>query len=131
MPILLQEAAEFLPPFIRLKTDTLSVIFIKLKNLGKIQTGNTPSRNQYDLYYSTEKGIPWIKAENLGDASPIVYTQEFLTDEGRKESRVFPENTVYGIEEPILKKHFIELAIVQEEKERIENKGGNNIDKAG
>ena len=42
-----------------------------------------------------------------------------------------PENTVYGVEEPILKRHFIELAIVQEEKERIENKGGNNIDKAG
>ena len=32
---------------------------------------------------------------------------------------VVPENTVYSIEEPILKKQYIELAVHQQEKERI------------
>lgn len=32
---------------------------------------------------------------------------------------VVPENTVYSIEEPILKRQYIELAVHQQEKERI------------
>ena len=67
----------------------------KLKNVAKIQTGNTPTKTEQDIFYSDTEGIPWIKAEDLGSNKPIINTKEFLTEEGEKYGRIFPENTVY------------------------------------
>lgn len=67
----------------------------KLKNVAKIQTGNTPTKTEQDIFYSSTEGIPWIKAEDLGSNEPIINTKEFLTEEGGKYGRIFPENTVY------------------------------------
>lgn len=68
---------------------------VKLKNVGTIQTGATPTKTEQSLYYSSESGVPWIKAENLGTFNPIIRANEYLTDEGCKQGRVFPPNTVY------------------------------------
>lgn len=67
----------------------------KLKYLATVQTGNTPSMNNENLFFSREKGIPWIKAENLNTDMSIEKTEQYLTPEGVNEGRVFPKNTVY------------------------------------
>ncbi len=67
----------------------------KLKNLCQIYTGNTPTKNLWDNFYSEENGIPWIKAENLGTLNPITETKEYITESGSKYARIFPPNTVY------------------------------------
>ena len=46
----------------------------KLKYLATVQTGNTPSMNNENLFFSREKGIPWIKAENLNTDMSIEKT---------------------------------------------------------
>lgn len=66
-----------------------------LKRIASIQTGSTPAKSEENIYYSTEKGIPWIKAENLGTNLSIKETTEYLTDDGAKVGRVFEPNTVY------------------------------------
>ena len=66
-----------------------------LKRLSVIQTGNTPSKDNQDIFYSENEGIPWIKAENLGLGTPIRMTSEYLTPSGREVGRLFPRNTVY------------------------------------
>lgn len=66
-----------------------------LKRIASIQTGSTPAKSEENIYYSTEKGIPWIKAENLGTNLSIKETTVYLTDDGGKEGRVFEPNTVY------------------------------------
>lgn len=66
-----------------------------LKRIASIQTGSTPAKSEKNIYYSTEKGIPWIKAENLGTNLSIKETTVYLTDDGAKEGRVFEPNTVY------------------------------------
>lgn len=68
---------------------------VPLKRLAKIQTGNTPSKTEDNIYFSTENGYLWIKAENLGTMSSIETTTEYLTEEGIQAGRLFPENTVY------------------------------------
>ena len=66
-----------------------------LKRIAKIQTGNTPSKVENERYYSREFGYLWIKAEDLGFSSPINKTTEYLTNEGIKQGRLFPPNTVF------------------------------------
>ena len=67
----------------------------RLKDICSIQTGTTPDKKRQDEYYTNEGGIPWIKAENLGDSTPISITKEYLTDKGANAGRVFANNTVY------------------------------------
>lgn len=66
-----------------------------LKRIATIQTGSTPAKNEDGVFYSTETGIPWIKAENLGTNSSIEETSEYLTADGAKVGRIFEPNTVY------------------------------------
>ena len=67
----------------------------KLKRVANILTGSTPSKKNDCSYYSKENGYPWIKAEDLGFSNSISKTTEYLTDNGAKEGRLFPQNTVY------------------------------------
>ena len=67
----------------------------KLKYLAKVQTGNTPSMTNEELFFSKDKGIPWIKAENLNNYYSIEKTEQYLTPEGVNEGRLFPKNTIY------------------------------------
>lgn len=67
----------------------------KLKNIAYIITGNTPSKNIGNSFFTDNDGVPWIKPENFGTTKAITVTAEYLTDAGVQEGRVFPENTVY------------------------------------
>lgn len=67
----------------------------RIKDVAQIRTGSTPDKTFQREYYSPEVGVPWIKAENLGTIYPISKTTEFLTEQGVKEGRVFPANTVF------------------------------------
>lgn len=68
---------------------------IPLKILSKIQTGSSPDKKEGNNNYSDESGIPWIKAENLGEFFPIHSTSEYLTENGCKLGRIYPPYTVY------------------------------------
>ena len=65
-----------------------------LKRLANIQTGSTPSKDRQALYYS-EKGVLWIKPEDLGNDFPISSTKECLTNEGVNNARIMPSNSIY------------------------------------
>lgn len=67
----------------------------RVKEVATIKTGNTPDKQYQNEYYSTDSGVPWIKAENLGFMVPISQTAEYLTEEGVKHGRVFPPRTVF------------------------------------
>ena len=67
----------------------------RLKDVANIQTGTTPDKKYQNEFYSSESGVPWIKAENLGRMSPILTTAEYLTPAGEIQGRVFPEKSVY------------------------------------
>lgn len=66
-----------------------------LKRVSYIQTGNTPSKQSQENFYSDDNGIPWIKADNLGTFNSIEKTSEYLTANGAEAARLNPENTVY------------------------------------
>ena len=67
----------------------------RVKEVATIKTGNTPDKQYQNEYYSTDSGVPWIKAENLGFMVPISQTAEYLTEEGVKQGRIFPPRTVF------------------------------------
>ena len=65
----------------------------RLNTLGKIITGNTPSR-QVDLYYS-EEHIEWIKTDNISDG--VIYpttAREYLSKEGLAVGRSVNTNSL-------------------------------------
>lgn len=65
-----------------------------LKRLAKIQTGNTPSKDNAALFYDKE-GTPWIKPDDLGNSFPITCTSEYLSAKGHNIAKVMPPNTIY------------------------------------
>lgn len=64
----------------------------KLKFCSNIITGNTPSKSNYDLYYS-ENGILWVKPDDLNDFVPVTNTKEKLTKLGSGIAKIVPEET--------------------------------------
>jgi len=66
---------------------------IPLRFLGKIQTGNTPAREN-ESYFSAKGGVPWVKPDNLGGLSPILESKDFLTTKGALEARIIPQGAV-------------------------------------
>lgn len=58
----------------------------KVAELGEVQTGNTPSREQLEYYGSY---IEWIKSDNiLDDQMYVSHSRELLSEEGEREGRV-------------------------------------------
>ena len=49
----------------------------KLKDLGEISSGTTPSRKNEDYY--TNGNIPWVKTTDLNNGA-IVSTEEYVTE---------------------------------------------------
>lgn len=68
---------------------------VSLNKVANIQTGSTPTKTNQEQFYSDELGVPWIKAEDLAKGLSIEQTSEFLTEDGCKNARIFPPNTVY------------------------------------
>lgn len=66
---------------------------VRLKNISKIITGNTPSMSNEE-YYSNSKGIPWIKPDNLLEFKGVSATKLRLTDSGKTLGRLVPKNTM-------------------------------------
>ncbi len=64
----------------------------KLRHLARLKTGNTPSKENGDLYY--EGGIfLWIKPEDLNAFSPVLKTKEKLNELGLEFARNVPPYT--------------------------------------
>ena len=65
----------------------------RLNVLAKLQTGNTPPKeNDINTYYADE-GFLWVKPDNLSNFNPIQDTNEYLNEEGYKIARVVPAGT--------------------------------------
>ena len=63
----------------------------KLKELGDILTGSTPS-TQHEEYYS-QNGMLWVTPTDI-DSNIIKNTAKKLSDEGVKVARIVPANTI-------------------------------------
>ena len=63
----------------------------KLNELGKIETGNTPSTS-ISKYYC-EEGLPWITPTDI-TSNLTTKTERTLSAEGAKVARVIPANSV-------------------------------------
>ena len=64
----------------------------KLKNMGLIQTGNTPSREDIDNYGDF---IEWIKSDNIN--TPFNYltpAKEYLSEKGAIKGRIAPSGSI-------------------------------------
>lgn len=64
----------------------------KLKNLGDIITGNTPSR-KIPGYYGDY--IEWIKSDNINtNSNYLTKAAEYLSKDGKKVGRIAPQNSI-------------------------------------
>ena len=63
----------------------------KLKELGEIMTGSTPSTSKSEYY--SEDGIPWVTPTDI-NSQTISDTPRKLSEEGIKVGRVVPANTI-------------------------------------
>jgi type I restriction enzyme, S subunit len=68
----------------------------KFKFHSEIVTGNTPSKKKEELYYTDDKdGLPWVKPTRLDQGFNFVFkSDQYLTDEGKSETRVIPKNSI-------------------------------------
>ena len=68
---------------------------VKLKELGVISTGNTPSKNISEFYDS--KDIGFVKPDIISDAqiNYIVTTTEYISEAARAKARIVSEDAVF------------------------------------
>ena len=68
---------------------------VKLKDLGTIQTGNTPSKSVLDFYNSNDIGF--VKPDMISDSqvNNIVESTEYLSESARCKARIAKENSVF------------------------------------
>lgn len=68
----------------------------KFKFHSEIVTGNTPSKKKEEVYYTDNKdGLPWVKPTRLDQGFDFVFkSDQYLTDEGKNETRVIPKNSI-------------------------------------
>jgi type I restriction enzyme S subunit len=64
----------------------------RLKQFSKIETGTTPPKIDNSNY--SEKGIPWIKPDNLNDFEPLSDSKERISKDGLKGARLIPKDSV-------------------------------------
>ncbi len=65
---------------------------VKIKEMGKVFTGNTPPRNKSENYGSF---IEWIKSDNINnDDHYLTKATEFLSEIGFKKARIVPAGSV-------------------------------------
>lgn len=63
-----------------------------LKSMGRVQTGNTPPRENKNYYGDY---IEWIKTDNINTPSPfLTKAKEYLSEEGLKIGRVVEKNSL-------------------------------------
>lgn len=65
---------------------------ISLQNIGKIQTGNTPSKKEENFYGGE---LSFFKPGDLNDNKLLTSSSEKLSEEGRLVSRIISPNSIY------------------------------------
>lgn len=68
----------------------------KFGYVSLLETGNTPSKENEDLYYTTdENGFPWVKPSDLDvGIKGVNSTEQRLTVLGKSQCRVIPKDSV-------------------------------------
>jgi type I restriction enzyme S subunit len=68
----------------------------KFKYHSEIVTGNTPSKTDEDIFYTTkENGFPWVKPSSLDKGFEYVNeSEEYLTQLGKNYTRVIPKDSI-------------------------------------
>ena len=68
---------------------------VKLKELGKISTGNTPSKNVAEFYDSEDIGF--VKPDVISDSQVdyIENTMEYLSEIARNKARIVKKDAVF------------------------------------
>lgn len=66
--------------------------FLKLKEVATIVTGRTPSKADDSFYKGGS--IPFIKPPHLGNSAPVVYSSEYITEDGSKFANIIPRNAI-------------------------------------
>lgn len=68
---------------------------VLIKELGKVSTGNTPSKSNEDYYNSADIGF--VKPDIISDSeiTSIESTNEYISEEARSKARIVKENTVF------------------------------------
>jgi type I restriction enzyme S subunit len=71
-------------------------IVSKFKYLSIITTGNTPSKNYENIYYTdAQNGYLWIKPTSLNKGfNYVIESEEYLTEEGKKQTRLIPKDSI-------------------------------------
>ncbi|HDK9004099.1 TPA: restriction endonuclease subunit S [Staphylococcus aureus] len=64
----------------------------KIKELGKVYTGNTPSKKQ-SAYWNSNNYI-WVTPTDINNKKNVKNSEYMLSDEGFKEARQLPKNTL-------------------------------------
>ena len=67
---------------------------VKLKDLGVISTGNTPSKNIPEFYNS--KDIGFVKPDVISDSQidSVEITQEYLSEAARRKARIVKKDAI-------------------------------------
>lgn len=65
----------------------------KIKYLGEIRTGNTPSTSENKFWIKGSEGYPWITPSDIS-SNNTKYTEKKLSKEGWEVSRKVPKNSV-------------------------------------
>lgn len=65
----------------------------RLKNVSKILTGSTPDKKLGNQYNYSNKGMLWIKPNDLNELKYIEETQEYWSKKGESLARIVPANT--------------------------------------
>ena len=64
----------------------------RLKDIAKVQTGNTPPMSDKDNY--SEIGFPWVKPNELFDLIPTFSTADFISETGKEQVRFIKKGSV-------------------------------------
>ena len=71
------------------------IVRVKLKELGKIYTGNTPSKSNLKFYESED--ICFVKPDMISDSKvdSIRETKQYISEAARSKARIVKRNSVF------------------------------------
>lgn len=65
--------------------------WVKLGGIAEIVTGNTPSKKNAEYYGDY---IPFVKPADLDQGRNLVFSNEYLSEEGLQKARIIPKNSI-------------------------------------
>lgn len=79
-------------PLLRFKGYLTEWEKLKIKNIGKVVTGNTPPTSDLENY--SDKGLTWITPGNINDDNQLINNYKKLSNKGLKKARIVPSGSV-------------------------------------